>query len=110
MRTNVSSTNYRAVSNGAGIGLLPAYASTLVSQVVPLDVDFRRLFDIWLSDHMDSNGIPRVDRMIDRVFEPFNPVTFPWLKDEFIHPNHLKDVYKGKFRSTGSRDSRAEML
>jgi hypothetical protein len=40
------------------------------------------------------NGlIPRVRHMIDWLTEAFNPVRFPWLKDEFIHPNELKTVY-----------------
>ncbi|MET0876096.1 MAG: LysR family transcriptional regulator [Tardiphaga sp.] len=96
MRTNVSSANYWAVSKGAGIGLLPTYGFALGSKVVPLDIDLRRSFDIWLSYHPNSNRIPRVRRMIDWIIEAFNPVAFPWFRDEFIHPNHLKDVYKGE--------------
>ncbi len=96
MRTNVSSANYWAVSKGAGIGLLPTYAVALGAKIVPLEIDLRRPFDIWLSYHPDSNRIPRVRRMIDWIVEAFNPVKFPWFRDEFIHPNHLKDVYKGE--------------
>ncbi|MDB5568530.1 MAG: LysR family transcriptional regulator [Tardiphaga sp.] len=96
MRTNVSSANYWAVLKGAGIGLLPTYASSLGSKIVPLETDLRRSFDIWLSYHPDSNRIPRVRRMIDWIVESFSPVKFPWFRDEFIHPNDLKDVYKGE--------------
>ena len=34
--------------------------------------------------------------MIDWLVEAFNPVRFPWFKDEFIHPDELKAVYKGQ--------------
>lgn len=95
MRTNVSSANYWAIAKGAGIGLLPSYAFALGAKIVPLEIELRRPFDIWLSYHPDSSRIPRVRRMIDWIIEAFNPVQFPWFRDEFIHPNDLKTVYKG---------------
>jgi DNA-binding transcriptional LysR family regulator len=95
MRTNVSSANYWAIAKGAGIGLLPSYAFALGARIVPLEIELHRPFDIWLSYHPDSSRIPRVRRMIDWIIEAFNPVQFPWFRDEFIHPNDLKTVYKG---------------
>ena len=96
MKTNVSSANYWAVANGAGIGVFPTYACALGGNIVPLDIEWRRPFDIWLSYHPGSGGIPRVRCMIDWLVEAFNPVRFPWFKDEFIHPDELKAVYKGE--------------
>lgn len=96
MKTNVSSANYWAVANGAGIGVFPTYACALGGKIIPLDIEWRRPFDIWLSYHPGSGGIPRVRRMIDWLIEAFNPNRFPWFKDEFIHPNELKAVYKGE--------------
>jgi DNA-binding transcriptional LysR family regulator len=96
MKTNVSSANYWAVSKGAGIGLFPTYAYALGAKIVPLDIDLQRPFDIWLSYHPGNNRIPRIRRMIDWIIEAFNPTRFPWFKDEFIHPNDLKAVYKGE--------------
>jgi DNA-binding transcriptional LysR family regulator len=95
MRTNMSSANYWAVAKGAGIGLFPTYAFALGAKLVPLEIDLRRPFDIWLTYHPDSNRIPRVRRMIDWIVESFNPIRFPWFGEEFIHPNDLKSVYKG---------------
>jgi DNA-binding transcriptional LysR family regulator len=95
MRTNVSSANYWAIAKGAGIGLLPSYAFALGGKIVPLELELRRPFDIWLSYHPDSSRIPRVRCMIDWIIETFNPIQFPWFRDEFIHPNDLKTVYKG---------------
>jgi DNA-binding transcriptional LysR family regulator len=96
MRNNVSSANYWAIAKGAGIGLLPTYASAIGAKVVPIDIDLHRPFDIWLSYHPASRGIPRVAHMIDWIIEAFNPVQFPWFRDEFIHPNELPKTYKGE--------------
>jgi len=95
MKTNVSSANYWAVANGAGIGALPTYAPALGGKIIPLDVDLRWSFDIWLSYHPTSGRIPRMRRMIDWLIEAFNPAKYPWFGDEFVHPRELKAVYMG---------------
>jgi DNA-binding transcriptional LysR family regulator len=85
MRTNVSSANYWAIAKGAGIGLLPTYASAIGARVEPLDIEgMHRPFDIWLSYHPDAGRIP------------FSSAQFPWFSDTFIHPNELSELYKGK--------------
>ena len=96
MKTNVSSANYWAVAYGAGIGVFPSYACELGGKIIPLDIELRRPFDIWLSYHPGSGRIPRVRRMIDWLVEAFNPAKFPWFKDEFVHPSEFKAVYKGE--------------
>ena len=65
-------------------------------KIVPLEADLRRPLDIWLSYHPGSNGIPRIRCMIGWIIAALNLTTFPWFKDEFIHPNDLKAVYKGE--------------
>jgi DNA-binding transcriptional LysR family regulator len=96
MRTNVSSANYWAVANGAGIGVFPTYACALDGKIIPLEVELHLPFDIWLSYHPGSGRIPRVRHMIDWLIEAFNPAKFPWFKDEFIHPREFKPVYKSE--------------
>jgi DNA-binding transcriptional LysR family regulator len=96
MKTNVSSANYWAVANGAGIGVFPTYAHALGGKMVPLDIDARLSLDIWLSYHPGSGRIPRVRHMIDWLIEAFNPAKYPWFKDEFLHPRELKAVYMGE--------------
>ncbi len=96
MKTNVSSAYYWAVANGAGIGAFPTYACALGGRMLPLDVELRWSFDIWLSYHPGSGRIPRVRRMIDWLVEAFNPAKYPWFKDEFVHPRELKAVYMGE--------------
>jgi DNA-binding transcriptional LysR family regulator len=95
MKTNVSSANYWAVANGAGIGVFPTYALALGGKMIPLDVELRWSFDIWLSYHPTSGRIPRVRHMIDWLIEAFNPAKYPWFRNEFIHPRELKAVYMG---------------
>ena len=96
MKTNVSSANYWAVSNGAGIGVFPSYACALGGKLMPLEVELNRPLDIWLSYHPGSGRIPRVRHMIDWLIEAFNPVRFPWFKEEFVHPREFKEVYMGE--------------
>jgi DNA-binding transcriptional LysR family regulator len=96
MKTNVSSANYWAVARGAGIGVFPTYACALGANLVPLEIEFRRPVDIWLSYHPSCGRIPRVRHMIDWLIEAFNPAKFPWFKDEFVHPREFKAVYMGE--------------
>jgi DNA-binding transcriptional LysR family regulator len=96
MKTNVSSANYWAVANGAGIGVFPSYACALGDKIVPLEVELQRPYDIWLSYHPSNGRIPRVRHMIDWLIEAFNPAKFPWFRDEFIHPSEFKAVYKSE--------------
>jgi DNA-binding transcriptional LysR family regulator len=96
MKTNVSSAHYWAVANGAGIGVFPTYACALGGKMIPLEIELRRPYEIWLSYHPGSGRIPRVRHMIDWLVEAFNPAKFPWFKDEFVHPREFKAVYKGE--------------
>jgi DNA-binding transcriptional LysR family regulator len=96
MKTNVSSANYWAVANGAGIGVFPTYAQALGGKMIPLDIDTRWSVDIWLSYHPGSGRIPRVRHMIDWLIEAFNPAKYPWFGDEFLHPRELEAVNMGE--------------
>jgi DNA-binding transcriptional LysR family regulator len=96
MKTNMSCTSYWAVANGAGIGVFPTYGCALGGKIIPLDIELRRPYDIWLSYHRGSGRIPRVRRVIDWLIEAFNPAKFPWFRDEFVHPSEFKAVYMGE--------------
>ena len=96
MTTNVSTANYWAVANGAGIGVFPSYATALGGRIAPIDIPLRQSFDIWLSYHPSSGRIPRVRRMIDWLVEAFNPAKYPWFKDDFVHPDDFDTLYAGK--------------
>jgi DNA-binding transcriptional LysR family regulator len=96
MKTNVSSANYWAVANGAGIGVFPTFALALGGKMIPLNLDARWSFDIWLSYHPGSGRIPKVRNMIDWLLEAFNSAKYPWFGDDFIHPRELNAVYMGE--------------
>lgn len=98
MKTNVSSANYWAVANGAGIGVFPTYAHALGGneKMIPLDIDAHWSLDIWLSYHPGSGRIPRVRHMIDWLVEAFDSAKYPWFGDDFVHPRELKAVYMGE--------------
>ena len=95
-RTNVSSAHYFAVFCGAGVGVLPTYASVISDQVVPVDIDAMRFHhDIWLAYHPDAVRLPRVRATIDWLIEMFSPKKYPWFANEFIHPRDLPQRVAG---------------
>jgi hypothetical protein len=95
MRNNVSRAHIWAISKGAGIGWAPTYVHAIGGRMVPLELDLRFAFDIWLTYHTDAARIPRVRRMIDWVIDSFDARKFPWFRDEFVHPNDLPNEYDG---------------
>jgi len=96
LRTNVSSANYWSIAKGAGIGLLPTYAHAVDSQLVPLDLGVHEMADIWLTFHPDARRIARVARLIDWVTQAFSSQKYPWFRDDFVHPNQFKDLYRAE--------------
>ncbi len=96
VRTNSSSAHALAVGSGAGIGWLATYASAIADGLVAIDLDARRMFDIWLTYHPDVARIPRVRAVIDWVIDCFEPRRFPWFRDEFVHPREFAEIYRGE--------------
>lgn len=95
LRTNVSSAHLWAITKGAGVGWLPTYVPAIAARIIPIDLDLRFKFDIWLTYHPDVARIPRTRRMIDWLVDSFDARKFPWFGDEFIHPNDLPKSYRG---------------
>jgi len=96
VRTNTGSAHYWSIAKGAGIGMLPTYASAIGAPVIPLDIGLHRPVDIWLAYHPDAGRIPRVRTMLDWIIESFDPKKFPWFRDEFIHPKDLPQGIEGE--------------
>jgi DNA-binding transcriptional LysR family regulator len=96
LRTNISSTHFRSISLGGGIGILPTYAYILGAPIVPLDLGIHETADIWLTYHPDVKEIPRVRRLIDWLIQSFAPQKYPWFRDEFVHPNEFAKAYHGE--------------
>jgi DNA-binding transcriptional LysR family regulator len=96
MKNNVSTAHVWAVAKGAGIGWVPTYVHAIGGPMVPIEVDIRFHFDVWLTYHPGVGRIPRVRRMIDWIIASFDPREFPWFRDEFVHPNDLPKEYRGE--------------
>ena len=89
-RANTSTAHAYAISRGAGIGLLPTYARAITRRVRPVSVDFRLRRDIWLTYHPKARNIRRVRAAIDWLREAFDPVRYPWFREEFVPPDRLE--------------------
>ena len=96
LRTNVSSAHYWSIAKGAGIGMLPTYATAICAPIVPLDLGIHIPMEIWMAFHEGAARIPRVRRLVDWLVEAFSPKKFPWFRDEYIPPSELQDAYKGE--------------
>ena len=94
--TNNSTALLWAITRGAGIGWVPTYLHHVIGpKMVPLEIDAVFPFDMWLTYHPDAARVSRVRRIIDWIVENFDPKTFPWFRDEFIHPRDLPQLYDG---------------
>jgi DNA-binding transcriptional LysR family regulator len=95
LRNNVSSTHFSSIINGAGIGLLPTYVQSVETNLVPLHLGMSAALDIWLTYRSDAKRIARIGRTIEWIMQAFDPRRFPWFRDEFIHPDRFREIYKG---------------
>ena len=92
IRSNSSSAVFYAVEKGAGIGALPSYAKALGATLVPVNIDVWHPLDIWLTYGPNARQSKRVAHVIDWIRAIFDPVRFPWFRDEFIHPDKLVEM------------------
>jgi DNA-binding transcriptional LysR family regulator len=92
IRTNASTALFYAIEKGAGIGALPSYALALGAPLVPIDIGINNKLDIWLTYHPDTKNVPKNKLVIKWLKGIFNPVIYPWFRDEFIHPIKLIEM------------------
>jgi len=59
--------------------------------MVPIEIELRRPFDIWLSYHPGSGRIPRVRRMIDWLWS-FHPAKSVFRDESSIHVNLTRRI------------------
>jgi len=52
--------------------------------------------DIWLTYHPDVKKTWRKVLVIDWLKSIFDPKTYPWFRDEFIHPDELAKIMPGE--------------
>jgi len=89
-RANTSTAHAYAISRGAGIGLLPTYARAITRRVRPVNIDFHLRRDIWLTYSPKARGIKRVRAAIDWLREAFDPVRYPWFREDLVPPDKLE--------------------
>jgi DNA-binding transcriptional LysR family regulator len=89
-RANTSTAHAYAISRGAGIGLLPTYARAISRRVRPVNIDFHLRRDIWLTYHPKTRNIRRVRAGIDWLRDAFDPIRYPWFREEFVPPDKLE--------------------
>jgi len=89
IRTNSSLAVFWAVANDAGIAFMPTYVTSLVSKLVPIDLPFRLKFDIFYYFHPEARACPIVRAGIEWLKQCFDPVTNPWFRSEFVHPDEF---------------------
>lgn len=95
VRSSGSTSHYRMIADGEGIGFLPTYLFAVGEPLVPIDMNLHFPFDVWLVCGADATRIPRVQRTIDWLIQSFDPRRFPWFRDNFIHPRELLSEYNG---------------
>jgi DNA-binding transcriptional LysR family regulator len=89
LRTNLSSALLYAIEKGAGIGALPSYAAALGAPVVPVDIGIHHSMDIWMTYHPSVRRTKRVALVADWMRRIFDPETYPWFRDDFVHPSEF---------------------
>lgn len=94
-RTNNSSALLWGIVKGLGIGWSPTYIHFLGPRMVSLDLGLVFPHDVWLTYHPKAIELPHVRRVINWVKEVFDPVKYPWFRDEYIHPHQLAKLYRG---------------
>lgn len=96
LRNNVSTAHFASVAKGAGIGILPTYVQAIGAGLVPVDLGEMIKHEIWLTYRSDAKRTARLRKTIDWLVHAFDPVRFPWFRDDFIHPSRFAEIYKGK--------------
>ena len=95
LKVNTSFSLYRAIANGTAIGALPTYIPAISKRVVALDLPVQLKFDLWLSFGRSSKESQPVRAAIDWLRDCFNPDTYPWFADKFVHPRDFPAAQEG---------------
>jgi DNA-binding transcriptional LysR family regulator len=88
--TNTSSSQVMAIAEGAGLGVLPSYATALSRRLIPIETDFQLSRPIWLVYHPEAIKLRRVRSVADWIINTFDPKENPWFQDRFIKPEQFE--------------------
>jgi DNA-binding transcriptional LysR family regulator len=110
IRTNASTALLYAIEKGAGIGGLPTYAVALGADLIPVDVGIKHYLDIWLTYHPSLRDVDRIATVVSWLRRIFSPEHYSWFRDEFIHPDKLKDMIEHDPELRSASNYRAALL
>jgi molybdate transport repressor ModE-like protein len=87
--TNSSAALCESVRHGAGIALLPTYASVFERGLVPLEVDLRFETPFWLCYPQEAHARRSVRSAIAFLKHIFNRRHMPWFADAYVPPSEF---------------------
>lgn len=85
--TDCSASLLNATAAGAGIAVMPSYASRLDSRLVALPIPPLASVKVWLSFHESARRVPRIRTVVTWMREIFDRRRNPWFREEFIPPS-----------------------
>ena len=85
--TDCSASLLNATAAGAGIAVMPSYASRLDSRLVALPIPPLASVKIWLSFHESARRVPRIRTVVTWMREIFDRRKNPWVREEFVPPS-----------------------
>ena len=93
LKTNFSSAHYWAVASGAGIGLMPNYASAIGGNVVYVDFGVVFKTEIWLATHPEIIKSERHRQFIDFLADSFDEARYPWFGEDLMTPAQIEERF-----------------
>jgi DNA-binding transcriptional LysR family regulator len=85
--TDCSASLLNATAAGAGIAVMPSYASRLDSRLIALPVPPLASVKIWLSFHESARRVPRIRTVVTWMRDIFDRRKNPWFREEFVPPS-----------------------
>lgn len=85
--TDCSASLLQAVASGAGIAVMPSYASRLDARLIALPVPPLASVKVWLSFHESARRVPRIRTVVTWMRDIFDRRKNPWFRDEFVPPS-----------------------
>src|SRR5204862_24787 len=90
--TNSSATLAEAVRAGAGIALLPTYASVFEKGLEPLEVGMRFETPFWICYKQELAAHPSVRIAVAFFKHVFNRRTMPWFGEHYVSPRDFPSI------------------
>ncbi len=84
--TDCSASLLHATAAGAGIAVMPSYASRLDPRLVALPIPPMASVKVWLAFHESARRTPRVRAVVSWVRQVFDRRRNPWFREEYVPP------------------------